>query len=61
MIKSFQNLKSFFSNIYYNIYLVYIYNLVKETWLDYSEFKLLDNIILFIKAFFTHYLVYKRR
>ncbi len=61
MIKSFQNLKSFFPNIYYNICLEYIYNLVEETWLDYFEFKLLDNIILFIKASFIYCLAYKKR
>ena len=61
MIKSFQNLKPFFPNIYHNTCLAHIYNLVGGTWLDHSQFKLLDNIISLIKASFTYCSTRKRR
>ncbi len=40
---------------------IIIYNLVKGIWLNYSKFKLLDNIVSFIKASFTHCPACKRR
>ena len=38
----------------------YTYNLIDETWVDFEDFKLLDNIIKLIKTLFVYLIVKKK-
>ncbi len=48
------NLSSFLSKIKYNCCLAYILNLIRETWVDFKKFELVDKLVTNFKAIFTY-------
>jgi hypothetical protein len=61
MVKTFRNLSPIMPQMKHNTCLAHIMNLVGECWVDYSFFRLLDNITSNIKSSFVHSSARKRR
>ncbi len=49
------------SHLFHNTCFTHTYNLVDETWVDFEDFKLLDNVVKHIKTLFVYLAVRKRR
>ncbi len=62
MKKAFINiLLLLISYLFYNIYFAYTYNLIGKTWVNFKDFKLLDNVMKHIKTLFVYSVTRKRR
>ncbi len=53
MLKAFSILSPLMYQMKHNRCLAHILNLVGETWVEYKNFKLLDEVVMHIKASFT--------
>ncbi|CAJ0636060.1 15954_t:CDS:2, partial [Entrophospora sp. SA101] len=62
MLKAFRDcLSPLIPNLLHNTCFAHIFNLVGETWIDFDDFKILDQVVGFIKSAFVHSGRRKRR